>query len=324
MQDLATEFEAERDHLTAVAYRMLGSRAEAEDAVQETWLRYADALADPAARAEIRDLRGWLTTATAPDLPRRAAVGPGAPRGVPRSVAAEPLVTRLDRRAGARPRGARGARRRGRHGAAGRAGAAHPRAAGGVRAARRVRGAVRRDRGGAGHHRCRRPASSPPGPAGRSPTAAPRHTADLGRAAPGAGGVPGAPPSTGDLDGADGRCSRPTWCSSATAAAYFPAARQPIARRRPGRPVRARPAPAAMPPARAADVHAEIGRWSTAGSACWSTAVYQDGRPFRSVLSFAIDDGRITGVFNQLNPEKMTRVPRARRARLAATCRSLR
>ena len=41
MRDLASEFEAERAHLTAVAYRMLGSRAEAEDAVQETWLRYA-------------------------------------------------------------------------------------------------------------------------------------------------------------------------------------------------------------------------------------------------------------------------------------------
>ncbi|BCB85511.1 RNA polymerase sigma factor SigJ [Phytohabitans suffuscus] len=62
MRDLATEFEAERRHLFAVAYRMLGGRAEAEDAVQETWLRYADALADPADRAEIRDLRGWLTT----------------------------------------------------------------------------------------------------------------------------------------------------------------------------------------------------------------------------------------------------------------------
>ena len=35
----ATEFEAERPHLLAVAYRMLGSRAEAEDAVQEAWLR---------------------------------------------------------------------------------------------------------------------------------------------------------------------------------------------------------------------------------------------------------------------------------------------
>ncbi|MEO3742827.1 RNA polymerase sigma factor SigJ [Plantactinospora sp. B5E13] len=62
MRDLATEFEAERDHLTAVAYRMLGSRAEAEDVVQETWLRYAVALATPQARAEVRDLRAWLTT----------------------------------------------------------------------------------------------------------------------------------------------------------------------------------------------------------------------------------------------------------------------
>lgn len=65
MPDLATEFEAERDHLTTVAYRMLGSRAEAEDAVQETWLRYAAALRTPQARAEVRDLRAWLTTTTA-------------------------------------------------------------------------------------------------------------------------------------------------------------------------------------------------------------------------------------------------------------------
>ncbi len=52
-------FEAERPHLLAVAYRMLGSRAEAEDAVQEAWLRYAGAR-DSA--DGIRDLRGWLTT----------------------------------------------------------------------------------------------------------------------------------------------------------------------------------------------------------------------------------------------------------------------
>lgn len=36
---LAGEFEAKREHLAAVAYRMLGSRAEADDAVQEVWLR---------------------------------------------------------------------------------------------------------------------------------------------------------------------------------------------------------------------------------------------------------------------------------------------
>ena len=52
-------FEEHRDHLIGVAYRMLGSRAEAEDAVQEAYLRYAGT-----DRAEIRDLRGWLTTTT--------------------------------------------------------------------------------------------------------------------------------------------------------------------------------------------------------------------------------------------------------------------
>ena len=56
----ATEFETERPHLLAVAYRMLGSRAEAEDAVQEAWLRYDRARGG----GEIRDLRGWLTTVT--------------------------------------------------------------------------------------------------------------------------------------------------------------------------------------------------------------------------------------------------------------------
>ncbi|MBB2945813.1 RNA polymerase sigma-70 factor (ECF subfamily) [Actinoplanes lutulentus] len=55
----AAEFEAHRAYLTAVAYRMLGNRAEAEDAVQEAWLRYAQQT------EEIRDPRGWLTTVTA-------------------------------------------------------------------------------------------------------------------------------------------------------------------------------------------------------------------------------------------------------------------
>jgi RNA polymerase sigma-70 factor (ECF subfamily) len=49
-------FDAHRDHLEAVAYRLLGSRAEAEDAVQEAWLRYA-----AADRSDVADLRGWRT-----------------------------------------------------------------------------------------------------------------------------------------------------------------------------------------------------------------------------------------------------------------------
>jgi RNA polymerase sigma factor (sigma-70 family) len=53
---LAEEFERHRGHLRAVAYRMLGSVAEAEDAVQEAWLRLDRS--DPGGRD---DLRGWLT-----------------------------------------------------------------------------------------------------------------------------------------------------------------------------------------------------------------------------------------------------------------------
>ncbi|WP_422772063.1 RNA polymerase sigma factor SigJ [Plantactinospora sp. WMMC1484] len=101
MRDLATEFEAERDHLTAVAYRMLGSRAEAEDAVQETWLRYAAALGTSQARAEIRDLRAWLTTATARiclDLLRSARIRRESYHG---QWLPEPTVGRLPGPAGA-------------------------------------------------------------------------------------------------------------------------------------------------------------------------------------------------------------------------------
>ncbi|WP_425298177.1 sigma-70 family RNA polymerase sigma factor [Nocardia brasiliensis] len=57
-EHLADRFEAHRAHLTAVAYRMLGSLTEADDAVQEAWLRLARV--NP---AEIGNLGGWLTTA---------------------------------------------------------------------------------------------------------------------------------------------------------------------------------------------------------------------------------------------------------------------
>ncbi len=54
---LAGRFEEHRDHLRAVAYRMLGSLTEAEDAVQEAWFRLGRTDPD-----EIRNLGGWLTT----------------------------------------------------------------------------------------------------------------------------------------------------------------------------------------------------------------------------------------------------------------------
>jgi RNA polymerase sigma-70 factor (ECF subfamily) len=51
------DFEPHRSHLRGVAFRMLGSLAEADDAVQETWLRL-----DSAAPTDIANPRGWLTT----------------------------------------------------------------------------------------------------------------------------------------------------------------------------------------------------------------------------------------------------------------------
>ncbi|MFI2376846.1 RNA polymerase sigma factor SigJ [Streptomyces sp. NPDC018964] len=56
---LAERFEEHRGHLEAVAYRMLGSLTEAEDAVQEAWLRLGRTGADG-----IGNLGGWLTTVT--------------------------------------------------------------------------------------------------------------------------------------------------------------------------------------------------------------------------------------------------------------------
>ena len=54
---LAGEFETHRAHLRAVAYRMLGSATEAEDAVQESWIRLGRTDAN-----DIENLRAWLTT----------------------------------------------------------------------------------------------------------------------------------------------------------------------------------------------------------------------------------------------------------------------
>jgi len=57
---LADEFEKHRAYLRVVAYRMLGSASEAEDAVQESWIRFARIDA-----SDVENLRGWLTTVVA-------------------------------------------------------------------------------------------------------------------------------------------------------------------------------------------------------------------------------------------------------------------
>ncbi|RFU41855.1 sigma-70 family RNA polymerase sigma factor [Actinomadura logoneensis] len=56
---LAAEFETHRPYLHTIAFRMLGSHADADDAVQEAWLRLART-----GRGDIDELRGWLTTVT--------------------------------------------------------------------------------------------------------------------------------------------------------------------------------------------------------------------------------------------------------------------
>lgn len=59
-EELAALFDTHRGYLRSVAYRMLGVQADAEDAVQEAWLRLSRAGA-----ADIDNLRAWLTTVTA-------------------------------------------------------------------------------------------------------------------------------------------------------------------------------------------------------------------------------------------------------------------
>jgi RNA polymerase sigma factor (sigma-70 family) len=89
---LASRFDAHRPHLRAVAYRMLGSRTEADDAVQEAWLRLNRSDAD-----EIENLGGWLTTVVARvalNMLRSRAAKPEAPLEEVRFP--DPLIDRAD------------------------------------------------------------------------------------------------------------------------------------------------------------------------------------------------------------------------------------
>ena len=87
---LAQGFEVNRAHLRAVAYRMLGSPSEADDAVQEAWLRLSRS-----DTSGVENLGGWLTTVVARVCLNMLAARL-APRGAPWRAPARP---------GRRPRG---------------------------------------------------------------------------------------------------------------------------------------------------------------------------------------------------------------------------
>ena len=88
---LAERFEEHRTHLRAVAYRMLGSLSEADDAVQEAWLRLSRT-----DTSEVENLGGWLTTVVARvslNMLRSRKVRREEPLGVRMP---EPIVDRAD------------------------------------------------------------------------------------------------------------------------------------------------------------------------------------------------------------------------------------
>jgi RNA polymerase sigma factor (sigma-70 family) len=88
---LALRFEEKRTHLRAVAYQMLGSLSDADDAVQETWLRLSRSNA-----SSIENLGGWLTTVTARvclDILRSRRLRREEPLGV---HVPDPIVSRKD------------------------------------------------------------------------------------------------------------------------------------------------------------------------------------------------------------------------------------
>jgi RNA polymerase sigma-70 factor, ECF subfamily len=317
VRDLATEFEAERDHLTAVAYRMLGSRAEAEDAVQEAWLRYAAALAEPRARAGIRDLRAWLTTTTARiclDVLRSARVRREA---YPGQWLPEPVVSRLP--------DAPGLAAAGRGAPPGSAGGFAPDPA--ERAARtdevgiallvvlerltpeqRV-ALVLHDVFAVPFEQIAAVLSTTPAAARQLASrarravadGAPRHTADLVEQRRVLAAFFAASES-GDLDRLIAVLA-PDVVFVGDGGGHFPVARRPIL--------------GPLQVARfVAGFFGRAGRDTTALRAqpvlvdgalgVQVEGDYRDGRPFRFVLWCTIADGRITGLFNQVNPEKLT------------------
>jgi len=323
VHDLASEFAAERDHLMRVAYRMLGSWTDAEDAVQDAWLRCSAALGDPRARAEIRDLRAWLTTAVGRiclDILRSARVRRESYVG---SWLPEPVVSRLPGAGALAGVGGRAA-----PGGAGTATGFAPDPA--------DRAALRDDIGFALlvvlerltpeqrvafvlHDVFEVPFDEIASVLGATPAAArqlasrarravadggPRHTADLAEQRRVLSAFLAATES-GDIDGLIAVLA-PDVVMIGDGGGTAPAGRRPVT--------------GAVQVARFVLGLLRRARKETSGLAAEPVLVngalgwlveadFPDGQRLRMVMAFAVESGRITGIFDQLNPAKLARVP---------------
>ncbi|MFI7428286.1 RNA polymerase sigma factor SigJ [Micromonospora sp. NPDC049836] len=306
MDELTAEFQAERAHLLAVAQRMLGSRSEAEDAVQETWLRYAAALGDPAARAAIRDLRGWLTTTCSRiclDVLRSARVRREA---YPGQWLPEPTVRELPTADGYAPDPAERAVR------ADQLGTALLVVLERLTPEQRVAFVL--------HDVFTVPFADVAEVLGTTPTAArqlasrgrravtapdvPRHTADLAEQQKVLTAFVAAVES-GELDRLV-EVLAPDVVVIGDSGGHFPAARRPVVGAElAGRFILGLFGQAA----RFGDSLSARPVLVDGGLGWQAELVYRDGRPMRMITSFAVHEGRITGLFNQLNPEKVRHLP---------------
>ena len=280
-------FVTHRSLLFTVAYEMLGSAADAEDVVQETWVRWADV-----DQAEVRDPRAYLVRiVTRQALNRLRTVARRREEYVGEWLP-EPLLTSPRRGRGRRARRERLDRD------AHRARDARPGRARGVRAARGLRHAIRRDRGGRRQERGRGAADRPPRARARR-RAQTAHVGEPRRAARRrwSGSERRSQPATSR---ACSTYSRPTWCWWPTAAAWSP---RPSARC-PGR-RRWRGCCRGFTAARTA---ARVSRrpGSTARPRCGSTPAGE----FDSAVSLTVEGGRITRIYAIRNPHKLTGLDR--------------
>jgi RNA polymerase sigma-70 factor, ECF subfamily len=312
VQELAAEFEAERAHLTAVAYRMLGSRAEAEDAVQEAWLRCAAALGEPGDRAEIRELRAWLTTVVGRiclDLLRSARIRR---ETYPGMWLPEPLVSALPgRHAGAVAGGGFAPDPAERAASADELGAALLVVLERLTPEQRVAfvlhdvfsvpfeqiAAVLSTTATAARQLASRARKA-------VADGAPRHRADLAEQRQVLAAFLAAA-EAGDLERLV-TVLAPDVVLTGDGGGHFPATRRPVegadkvARLTVGL-FRRAPRDVSALRGRAVLVDGALG--------IQVEAVYRDGRPFRFVMWFAVADGRVTAIFNQVNPDKLRHVP---------------